>query len=150
MSPPEPSPGRNTTRPSSGCVLCPKGFELSTSSRRIGKKCKLVEEKRQVGENMERDKLLWEWGPWTPGDTLTLKAARERQRACDDTRTERSALEKLLNCSGYVLMMSTKAYPEVAGKGFQYPWWPGGKGGNIVREKNASRSTSRERAGGVH
>ena len=66
--------------------------------------------------------ILWERGLWTPEETLTLEGARESLRACEDFRGEQSALIQLLADREHVLLMSSKAHPEVAGKGIEYSW----------------------------
>ena len=98
-------------------------------------KCKLVVEKKHVGELKGLRQILWERGLWQPQeqDKLTLEEGRARLKLCGDFANEPSALQYMLAERGHLLVMTPKAHPELAGKGIEYSW---GKAKRDFRQLN--------------
>ena len=98
-------------------------------------KCKLVVEKKHVGELKGLRQILWERGLWQPQeqDKLTLEEGRARLKLCSDFANEPSALQYMLAERGHLLVMTPKAHPELAGKGIEYSW---GKAKRDFRQLN--------------
>eukprot|EP00873_Tetraselmis_striata_P004308 jgi/Tetstr1/424572/TSEL_015097.t1 len=51
-----------------------------------------------------------------------LESAHKVLANLEDLKSEKSALEELVNSRGHVLLMSPKDHPELAGKGVEYAW----------------------------
>ena len=69
-------------------------------------KCKLVEEKKHVGELKGLRQILWERGLWQPPEKLTLDKGRARLKLCGEFANEPTALQHLLEERGHLLVMT--------------------------------------------
>ena len=91
-----------------------------------------TEPKDKIKEGFEgkakgQKQYLWERGWWKDGMSAAAGVAEEKNidkvlQALPDFKTERTALQHVVESPGHILLLSPKRHPEVAGVGIGYSW----------------------------